>query len=374
MCISIIRPRESAETVAEDHNEPACCRLHRRQGAVKLAVLQIYNTKDKESDMRRILIGMLLLALAVGSAAAQENSLRPVLADPVDAQVQRLHVMSQRDEALDGMEYNGGYMMGRGCQPASIANAVIAAFGVEDEQAAIGVVRETTKLLVMPHQQGTGRIELSRLPLLLDIRERAAQAEKYPNLAAAIGAYGGKTAIFEAQMDAGMLQAFLEETGEQFVLASRMTVYPDWSALIEMIDLLHRAGMDDAMICLANVGVGSEKSRAPLRLGDNGHYLTVLFHVGTFMQEGRVYVLDSLPRALKGEEWGYTVTLRRPYAFMQERSKFSETFDASRIRETVIQLTLKDKAAWTEADIAQKAGILAPLILYGPGVLMISAN
>lgn len=317
---------------------------------------------------------MLLVTHLVCSAMAQADSIRPVLVDPVDQQVQRLHVVSQRDEALDGMEYNGGYMLGRGCQPASIANAVIASFGIENEQDAIGVIRETTSLLVMPHQQGKGRIELPRMPLLLDIRQRAEQTEDYPYLAASIGAYEGKTAFIEEQIDMEMLRAFIEETDGAFVLASRMTVHPDWTALLEIIDLLHKAGMDDAMVCLANVGVGTEESRAPLRLGDNGHYLTVLFHVGTFMQEGRMYVLDSLPRALKGEEWGYTVTLRRPYAFTMETSEFSRAFDALRIRETVIRLTLKDKALWMESDIEQKAKTLNTLLLYGPGVLMISAN
>lgn len=324
--------------------------------------------------MRRILIYMLAMMLSVCNAAAQEDSLRPALSDPVDQQVQRLNIMSQRDEAFDGMAYNGGYILGRGCQPVSIANAVIAAFGIEDEQEAAGAVRETTRLLVLPNRQGTGKIELTRLPLLLDIQGRAEQAEEYPYLAKAIGAYAGKSAVIEEQMDAAMLQAFMQETDGEFVLTSRMTVYPDWTALLEMIDVLHRAGMEDALICLANVGVGTEESRTPLRLGDNGHYLTMLIHVGTFMQEGRMYVLDSLPRALKGEKWGYTVTLRRPYPFTEEKTQFSQTFVASRIRETVIRLTLKDKTPWLEADTAQKAKILSSLILYGPGVLMIAVN
>ena len=315
---------------------------------------------------------MLLLALTACSACA--DSLRPTLADPIDQRVQRLHIMSQRDKAFDGMEYNGGYILGRGCQPVSVANAVIAAFGIEDESAAAGIVRETTKLLVMPNQQGTGRIELTRLPLLLDIQERAAQTQRYPYLAAAIGAYEGETVFIEEQLDAGMLRSFMDEADEPFVMASRMTVHPDWTALLEVIDVLHAAGMDDALLSLANVGVGREESRTPLRLGDNGHYLTILIHVGTFMQEGRLYVLDSLPRALKGEEWGYTDVLRRPYAFTEEKTEFSEAFEASRIRETVIRLTLRDENLWVDADTAKKAETLAPLILYGPGVLMIAAN
>lgn len=325
-----------------------------------------------KTQMRRIILCAALMMLLAGCALAQDNALRPSLTDPVDRQVQRLHAMSQQDEAFEGMEYYGGYIRGRGCQPVSIANAMIAAFGVEDAQTAAGVVREATKLLVMPNQQGTGRIELSRLALLLDTQERAAQAEKYPHLAEVIGTYAGATAVFEDQMDAEMLASWLAETDGAFVHASRMTVHPDWTAMLELIAVLHEAGMDDAIVCLANVGVGKGDSRAPLRLGDNGHYLTMLMHVGTFMREGQMYVLDSLPRALDGEESGYTHILRRPYPFTQENSEFARTFDASRIRETVIRLSLQDPQAWSTADTAQRAEILEPLILYGPGVLVIT--
>lgn len=324
--------------------------------------------------MRRIAVCAMLMILLVCGALAQENALRPLLVDPVDAKVQRLHIMSQQDEAFEGIKYNNGFIRGRGCQPLCVSNAVIASFGIEDEQTAAGVVKEATHLLVMPYHHGKDKIELSRMELLLDPAEVAVQQEKYPHLAETIGAYTARTAVENSQMETEGLKAFLAQTDGPFVLASRMTVHPDWTALLEQVAVLHEAGLDEALVCLANVGVGKETAKTPLRLGKNGHYLTILLHVGTFMQEGRMYVLDSLPRALEGEDSGLEYVLRKPYPFTEDKSEFGLTFEGARIRETVIRLSLKDEAAWTQADIAQRAQILEPLILYGPGVLMISNN
>ena len=320
--------------------------------------------------MRRILMMILLLLVPL---AARADSLLVPLSDPVDQAVQRLNIMSQQDAAFEGFPYNNGYLAGRGCQAASVANAVIAAFGVEDRETAIEVVRETTSVLVVPHKKNSTRIELTRLPLLMDAQLRAEQAEEYPVLAKVIGGYGGEISILERQADTQAMEALMREIGGAFVLSSRMTVHPDWTAMIELMALLDEMGMDDAWVCLANVGVGSEKSGMPLSLGENGHYLTVMMHVSTFMREGRIYVLDSLPRALDGEESGLEHVLRAPYPFTQGWSQFAGEFSAQRIRDTVIRLSLRDTGRWIQADAGGKARILSRLTLFGPGVLMIAA-
>ena len=112
--------------------------------------------------MKKIIVCCLCLLCAALPAWAQE--LRPKLSDPQAQAVQRLSVMSQQDEALDGVPYNGGFLRGRGCQPASIANALIAAFGVEDRQTAIELVKEATQVLVVPLQYCVKRG--SKLPCL----------------------------------------------------------------------------------------------------------------------------------------------------------------------------------------------------------------
>lgn len=322
--------------------------------------------------MRRILMCAAAMMLSACCALAHEAALRPELADPVDRMIQRLSVMSQRDAAFEGVRYNNGYLSARGCQLVSIANAVIACFGVENEQAAAGTVNEAAQLLV--RKPGIEKIELTLLPMLLDVRTRANQAQAYPYLAEAIGRYKGQTGVLSEQITPQMLEEFCEGSDGAFVLCGRMTVYPDWTDMIELIEMLHEKGMDNAFVCLANVGAGREDGGTPLGLGKSGHYLTVLMHVGTFMELGRIYVLDSLPRAIEGEKSGYQDILRSVYPFAVEQKAFDRRFASSRIRETVIRLQIRDQAVWAAADMQEKAKQMKPLILYGPGVLMIAAE
>jgi len=206
----------------------------------------------------------------------------------------------------------------------------------------------------------------------MDAQLRASQAEEYPALAKVIGGYDGKMLLPEQLEDLQIMEALMREMDGAFVLTSRMTVHPDWTAMVELVAQLEALGLTDARVCLSNVGVGSKDSDLPLSLGENGHYLTVMMHVGTFMREGRIYVLDSLPRALKGEESGLEHVLRQPYPFTQGWSEFANMFSATRIRDTVIRLRLNDGDAWMRADTQEKAKVFARLTLFGPGVLMIS--
>ncbi|MBQ7887006.1 MAG: hypothetical protein IJ313_08955 [Clostridia bacterium] len=327
----------------------------------------------KTKDILRRIAAAAALMIAVCSAAGAETVLTPQLTDPQDQAAQRLGVMSQRDGAFEGLRYNGGYLTARGCQPVSVTNALIAALGVEDRQAAIALVKEAAEVLVIERARGTGRMELSRMQTLLSRQDRMAQAQDYPQLAAAVGGYAGEITVLEGQLDAtAACEYFMQRPSG--MLVGRMTVHPDWTALLEIVQRLHEMGMDGATLCLASVSAGTEPSGTPFGSGKGGHYLTLMMHVDTFAQQGRMYVLDSLPRALAGEESGYTCALRSPYPFSKEKMGFAKAFDAGRISETVIRLTPADEAAWQSASVEQRAKMLAPLILYGPGVLMIAAN
>ena len=323
--------------------------------------------------INRLLLLIAVMLLVGCGAAAEIQAPFPALEDPLDGKIQRLSVMSQRDAVFEGIRYNNGYLSARGCQPVSLANALIAVFGVEDEEMAAGIVMETAQLLALPGRQGKTKIELTRIPLLMDAHLRREQAEEYPCLAEAIGPYKGDTHVADGQLDADMLEPLAAQAEGSFVFTGRMTVYPDWTQMLEVVSRLHELGEDDALVCLANVSTGKENSGMPLGLGASGHYLTLMIHVGTFMNEGRMYVLDSLPRALEGEKSGYEYVLRSPYPFAQGMKAFNQTLQASRIRDTVIRLTMRDQDAWAAADTQEKAKMLGPLILYGPGVLVIAA-
>ena len=319
--------------------------------------------------MKKIIVCFLCLLCAALPAWAQE--LRPKLSDPQAQAVQRLSVMSQQDEALDGVPYNGGFVRGRGCQPVSIANGLIAAFGVEDRQTAIELVKEATQVLVVPWERGTGRMELRRIVNLFDPEERKAEAQEFAHLAALFEGYEGHIAVLDETLSADMAEAHFAKRSTG-MLVGDMQVHPDWTALLEIVDRLYAMDMKDAVMTLASVGVGNEESRAPLSTGKNGHYLTLMLVVGSFAREGRMYVLDSLPRALAGEESGGELVLRQHYPFAKKKSGFASEFDARRISETVIELKVAAQEQWREADIKRKNRMLGSLTLFGPGVMTIS--
>ena len=299
---------------------------------------------------------------------------------PVDGRMQRLSVLSQRDEAIGELAYHTATVQRRGCMPVSIVNALIASFGVTDRETAIGLVQETLSLLVPRGSRGKAPVDLLGLSALLDPEMRAEEREAYPNLAKTVGAYPGDVRVTQAHLSAREVLEQLDGAQTPLMLVSRMAVYPDWTEAVALLMALHGMGMDDATLCLACAGAGTEASGAPLRSGKSGHYLTVLFHVGTFAESGTVYVLDSLPRALAGEPYtpyGAADEMHTQYGFVQD-SAFNRNFTAARISPTVIRLSLTQNALEAlraepeETALARRARLMKPLILFGPCVMMLS--
>ena len=324
--------------------------------------------------VRKALLALLLALVCLAPhGSAQE-------ANPVDGRMQRLSVLSQRDEAIGELAYHTATVQRRGCMPVSIVNALIASFGVTDRETAIGLVQETLSLLVPRGSRGKAPVDLLGLSALLDPALRAEEREAYPNLAKTVGAYPGDVRVTQARLSAREVLEQLDGAQTPLMLVSRMAVYPDWTEAVALLMALHGMGMDDATLCLACAGAGTEASGAPLRSGKSGHYLTVLFHVGTFAESGTVYVLDSLPRALAGEPYtpyGAADEMHTQYGFVQD-SAFNRNFTAARISPTVIRLSLTQNALEAlraepeETALARRARLMKPLILFGPCVMMLS--
>ena len=324
--------------------------------------------------VRKALLALLLALVCLAPhGSAQE-------ANPVDGRMQRLSVLSQRDEAIGELAYYTATIQRRGCMPVSIVNGLIASFGVTDRETAIGLVQETLALLVPRGSRGKAPVDLQNLAALLDPALRADGREAYPNLARTVGAYPGDVRVTQAHLSAREVLERLDGVQTPMMFVSRMAVYPDWTEAVALLMALHGMGMDDATLCLACAGAGTEASGAPLRSGKSGHYLTVLFHVGTFAESGTVYVLDSLPRALAGEPYtpyGAADEMHTQYGFVQD-SAFNRNFTAARISPTVIRLSLTQNALEAlraepeETALARRARLMKPLILFGPCVMMLS--
>lgn len=327
--------------------------------------------------VRKAFLALLLalMCLAPHGYAQETNS--------VDGRMQRLSVLSQRDEAIGELAYHTATVQRRGCMPVSIVNGLVASFGVTDRETAIGLVQETLALLVPRGSRGKAPIDLLNLSALLDPALRADEREAYPNLAGTVGAYPGDVRVTQARLSAREVLERLDGAQTPLMFVSRMAVYPDWTEAVALLMALHGMGMDDATLCLACAGAGTEASGTPLRSGKSGHYLTVFFHVGTFAESGTVYVLDSLPRALEGESYkpyGAADEMHAQYAFVQDSadSAFNRHFTAARISPTVIRLSLTQNALEAlraepeETALARRVKLMKPLILFGPCVMMLS--
>lgn len=332
-------------------------------------------------SMRKVLFALLLALCCLAPCAQAEEAVRfPVLEDPVDARVQQLSVLSQQDEAIGSIVYNTATVYQRGCKLISVVNGVIAAFGVTDKEAAAGLVPETIDLLVPGGKRSSRSVNVQGMPNLVDPALRASQQEEYPYLAKTVGAYPGSVQTSQKQLDAQEVLEILGEAQTPFMFVGRMSVHPDWTDALQILTALHEMGMDDATLCLACAGAGTDTSGTPLRSGKTGHYLSVLFHVGSFMEDGTVYVLDSLPRAIEGEPFSRAYEMHAQYAFVGDSSTnaFNRNFTASRIRPTIIKLSLTQTALETlraepeETALARRVKLFKPLVLFGTCVMLIS--
>lgn len=333
---------------------------------------------------------MLAAALLLVCSAHAEDPLYPQLYRPVDLYMQRLAVMSQQDEVFSGIPYNAGTLTGRGCAPLSLANGLIAAFGVTDRDQARGVVLETASALAYKHRSDLHPVEAGSFPKLLDAQLREQEWDEFPVLYELISAYPGQISATSKALDAEETIAMLRALESPAILSARMYVNHSWEDVVRIAVDLDESGHRDALICLAYGGAGLSSSKAPLRSGNSGHYLTLVLHVGSFMESGTIYVLDSLPRALPGEPCGYDSIYRNAYAFPDDEpdNEFNSRYLPLRISPTVISLTFRPFAytkmaqhyetAYESAEEEREAFIemrtyhLRSMMIYGSCVMIIT--
>lgn len=334
---------------------------------------------------------LLILTLFASGCAAQNDALNeahcPFLTDPVDLYMQRLAIMSQQDEAIGSLPYHQETIEKRGCAPLSIANPLIAAFGVTDRETAADLVYEVMAVLTPKRQYRRKPVSVERIARVLHQADRAESTGDFPQLARYVGMHPGEIRVTDDDLTAPQTAAALADNPPS-MLVGRMYVQESWEEAVRVAYTLHEAGYDNALLMLGYAGAGTANTGAPLRSGDSGHYLSVCLHVGTFVSNGSLYVLDSLPRALSGEAFGPDLLFHVPYRFTEDEGAFRLSFTASRISPTVIRLSLRhvklhrltamqqqafdSSTARTQALIALQTELLTPLKLYGRCLAILS--
>jgi len=331
--------------------------------------------------MRRhfFLLSLLLMLTFALPCARCENVLLPELSDPVDQKIQQLAIMYQRDDPFFGVPYNKDYLNGRGCQPISMANGLIAAFGLTDYDTAAALTLEAAKALVLPEQRKNGPVHSAMLPVVLDPGSYTSET-RYPVLKDTICSYPGTIHATADTLNADEAIPMITGSAAPGLLSFCLSVNPSWEDAIRIVFALYDMGMSDAQLIITRAGAGKEKYGTPFASGKNGHYISALIHVGKFMKDGSVYILDSLPRALPGEtsEDGGIYRARYPFGEQNAENHFNQHYEAARISPCVIRLTLREdkrEALYsdTTADqLALRTDYMKSFTLYGAASVMVT--
>ncbi len=266
-----------------------------------------------------------------------------------------LATISQFDEAFDSFRYDywGTSFKYTGCGPASVTNALIASLGITDADVASSLTLDI--LHVLTHYSETEPLVFSRIQWL-------ALPEKRRVLDTANGVlnhWGGTIRFSDSTLSAHDVLTAASDASSTLLIGS-VIAGNRWQFLCETAHSLYNSGHSSASICIAMLAAGTSSSGAPFQSGDAGHYVTLYVPVRSFCEEGTVYLIDSLPRALSGEEFNpddAAAAFRHPYLFnpMSTRSyivqEFRDRCTVERVSLTMLRIT--PTHAFGEMTLAQ---------------------
>lgn len=274
-----------------------------------------------------LLIAMLLPGVCLGETGAQRLA--------------GLDIISQREERFTDKRFYYQDMLFRiaGCKPASVTNALVGLLGDQNTNVPELLLEVRDGLTAAPWDKKAG-IEMHTLPACLNAPDSSALELR--RLLQPVTSIIYLDSRADNVTPSYILQQALSAPEAHPLFIREMTVQDNWHWLIDLAAKLCQTGHPDARFVLSAASAGTDTTDAPLRSGKGGHYVTIYFHAGEFHQDGTMYLLDSLPRALPGDVYGAQEHYPSRYAFTTKRSDpFGNTYDATRIADTVLQFTLK---------------------------------
>ncbi|MGN1019233.1 MAG: hypothetical protein ACI4O7_02575 [Aristaeellaceae bacterium] len=315
---------------------------------------------------RRLLTFLLCLTLLVPAPRCLAGE--PSVAS--EAYLAEVGVISQRDPALDQAcyIYRGCRFWERGCLPASVANAIIAAFGVEGMDNA-ALLLEVMLQATPGHRPDQHAVDLASVARLLC----GDPPDDCPALQQLIGSMA---AIEHARHRSGpeLAQQLAGLGDSRVALIFNLNIRSDWQRVLEITDALCDAGLPQARLTLCNLTVGVPGTSAPFHSsGRGGHFAALYFEAGEFHDTGTFYLLDSYPRALEGDSYAPGDALYlEPYPFVSSRQfqTFNSLYRVTHVTPTVVRLSLQPDALQTlacppEDRAALRLKQLQPVVFYG---------
>lgn len=319
-----------------------------------------------------VFIALLLLpGLASAEAPADINS-------DFDRRAMAWELIIQGDPRYQTYEYRFNFddLSVRGCGPVSVTNALLATFGVSDREVTDVFLKETLMLMADYHSAKNHGMTINNVDAFITMDDAT-----YPTLYACKQALSPNSCFSPRTLTAEELQSALEPmiaSGEGAISFSKLST-KEWITIAQLCHWLNEIGKEEAIITLSVVSGGTATSGTPFSDDSDGHYLTLLVHVGEYMRRGSVYLIDSLPRAIANEAFSNS-TYWRPYYFASSLShsySFRHTYSIRRIQDTIIKMELLPEhqealSALTGEDrLWHEAKLLKEIQTYGLGLLTI---
>ena len=281
--------------------------------------------------MRRMFVFLLIFTLQPLACLCETGAER----------LQTLDILSQRDERLSGEKYFYQNMLFRigGCLPASITNALTALVGTPETDGPALALEVMRGLSEDPSNRAL-KVDISMLDYRLhnpfkSAVQMQALLDRVTNVV---------TIPSRGLTPADVLIQYAPTSEDHPLIMRSLKVEDCWTWVLDMSAELCRQGHPDARFALCAASAGTEESGAPLSSGNSGHYITLYFVAGEFHEEGTFYLLDSLPRALPGDVYGFMEHYPSRYPFTTRRNSFGSIYNATRITDPVLMFTLTEEA------------------------------
>ena len=266
--------------------------------------------------------------------------------------LQGLQIVSQRDTRFADAAYR--YIRKEpfsrsGCGPASLHNAIAALFGLDEADTSAALLLEIMNLLANSNDPVNNPINYQRVVNKLV----APDPERYPVMSGLWSRCGLVSGVGNATS-----KKILAEVGKSdgsALIIGRFSLNTSMSDLVSLADALCRGGHGNAIIAFGNVSTGDADSKAPFCMGDNGHYISFVIQAQDFRDTGNVYILDSFPRAIRGENVNDLYTTRYYFAANNILTPFRVNYDVTRISPTAIMCSLREEPAAELARLRETA-------------------
>ena len=304
--------------------------------------------------LRRLLAMVTLMALLLScTAMAEEDQVdeNGHLWTEFDRELAGWQIVSQLDPRFDvsTYQYKGDRFMVNGCGPATLHNGLSVSFGITDPAESEAVLLEIMTITAdfqNPAQYGINYKRMSRLTEAI-----CDQYEALTALKTKVDSVVWLKSIGSAKT---LINAVKNETGSA-VIMGRTNLFQNWGEVIDLVDYLHGEGLDRATITVSTLSAGTPSTGAPFNMGAEGHYITLTIQVGQFLDHGTIYVLDSFPRAVRGESLSDVYTKKYYFAENNKLTSFRQNFAAWHLCPTVVKCEPLPEVQAELLDLREKA-------------------